>query len=356
MGQGPCRFCRSIHGTDVFVLVDAHSKWPEVVPMSSTTSAQTITVLRNVFSCYGIPQQLVSDNGPQFTSAEFASFCRANGIKHIRTAPYHPASNGLAERFVQSFKMAMRKAEKDGLPFSQRLATFLLTYRTTPHATTNVAPCVLFLGRTVRTRLDMLRPDGGAVVAEKQSQQKERHDKCCNARQFREGQAVMVRDFHGSAKWLEGIINKRLGPVTYLVKLPRGDVRKRHVDHIQERFVDEIDTFSHGGEERDLPVSPVSGPHPVVPSSVPDESEEVAQDESMETPVVESRVEPSVPSAPPIDHSWEPVTPWVPLPLPAVAGDTESTPCRNPLRARRAPARFQQTGSLLSSCDWRFLC
>ena len=66
--------------------------------------------------------------------------------------------------------------------------------------------------------------------------------------------------------------------------------------------MDENDTFSHGGEERNPPVSPVSVPHPVVPNSVPDEFEEVVQDESMETPVVESRVEPSVPSALPIDR------------------------------------------------------
>ena len=115
---------------------------------------------------------------------------------------------------------------------------------------------------------------------------------------------------------------------------------KRHVDHIRERFVDETDTYSHGGEERDPPVSPVSVPHPVVPNSVPDESEEVVQDESMETPVVESSVEPSVQSAPPIDCSRKPVIPSVPLPLPVVAGDTESTPSRNLSWARRAPARF----------------
>ena len=150
-----------------------------------TTSSQTITVLRQVFIAFGIPKQLVSDNGPQFTSAEFATFCQAYGIKNIRAAPYHPASNGLAKHFVQSFKVARKKAEKDGLPFSQFLASFLLTYPTTLHATTNVAPCVLFLGRSVRTRLDMLRPDPSVVVVDKQAQQKQRHDQrvtCVNSR------------------------------------------------------------------------------------------------------------------------------------------------------------------------------
>ena len=67
----------------------------------STTVFKTIEVLRHIFSSYGIPEQLVSDNGSQFTSEELADFVKSNGIKHIRTAPYHPSSNGAVERLVQ---------------------------------------------------------------------------------------------------------------------------------------------------------------------------------------------------------------------------------------------------------------
>ena len=94
--------------------VDAHSKWPEVVTMSATTSQHTIDALRSLFSHYGLPEQLASDNGPQFTSAEFAQFLKDHGIKHILSAPYHPSSNGLAERFVRTFKRAMIAGENDG--------------------------------------------------------------------------------------------------------------------------------------------------------------------------------------------------------------------------------------------------
>ena len=128
------------------IAVDAHSKWPKVVEMSDTTAAQTVAVLRQMFAANGLPKQLVSDNGAQFVSEEFASFCKFNGIKHIRVSPYHPSSNGLAKRFVQTFKVAMRKSEKDGLSFQHRLASFLLLYRATPQGTTATPPSVLFMG------------------------------------------------------------------------------------------------------------------------------------------------------------------------------------------------------------------
>ena len=171
-------FAGPFMGHTFLIAVDAHSKWPEVVPMTTTTSNHTITVLRQMFSAYGLPQQLVTDNGPQFTSFAigFATFCAGNGIKHVRTSPYHPSSNGLAECFVQSFTVAMKKSDKDGLSLSHRLATFLLIYRTIPHATTNVTPCVLLLGRSVCTRLHLLSPNPASVVIDRQATQKVQHD------------------------------------------------------------------------------------------------------------------------------------------------------------------------------------
>ncbi len=81
------------------VVVDAHSKWIEAVPTNqSCTSITIITKLRSIFSTFGIPEVLVSDNGAAFTSADFEDFMTKNGIRHLTTAPYHAASNGLAER------------------------------------------------------------------------------------------------------------------------------------------------------------------------------------------------------------------------------------------------------------------
>ncbi|CAC5359993.1 unnamed protein product [Mytilus coruscus] len=90
------------------IVVDAHSKWIDVIRMSSTTSEKTINALRFLFSSHRIPTESVSDNGPQFTSSEFETFLKKNGVKHILSAPYHPSSNGEAERAVRTFKQAMK--------------------------------------------------------------------------------------------------------------------------------------------------------------------------------------------------------------------------------------------------------
>ena len=99
-------------GKMIFVAVDAHSKWPEAQIMTTTTAAETIAVLRNVFARNGIPKQLVSDNGPQFRSEEFQQFMARNGVQHIQISPYHPASNGAAERFVQTIKYSAYRCNK----------------------------------------------------------------------------------------------------------------------------------------------------------------------------------------------------------------------------------------------------
>lgn len=119
-------------------VVDAHSKWPEGAVMKSTFSAKTIEELRSIFSRFGLPQQLVSDNGPQLVSKEFKTFTKENGIQHIRSAPYHPATNELAERFVQTMKQALASSQSTQ-SLNRRLSTFLLSYRNTLHATTSVS-------------------------------------------------------------------------------------------------------------------------------------------------------------------------------------------------------------------------
>ena len=180
-----------VAGRMLLVAVDAHSKWPEVLVMKSSTSAHTIVALRDMFARWGLPEQLVTVNGTQFTSEEFQAFLRSNGIKHIRTAPYHPATNGSAERLVQTVKQALKAGMHRGAVLEQCLASFLLQYRNTPHATTGVAPSLLPCGRKLRTRLELLRSSTiSSHVQQQQGRQKQGHDKSATHRMFEVGQRV----------------------------------------------------------------------------------------------------------------------------------------------------------------------
>ena len=95
-------------------MVDAHSKWPEVIgPMKTTTADSNINAMGQIFARYGLPTQVVSNNSPPFQSVEYEEFPRQNGIQRILVSPYHPSSNRLAERFVQTFKYPMESSADD---------------------------------------------------------------------------------------------------------------------------------------------------------------------------------------------------------------------------------------------------
>lgn len=122
---------------------------PEVV--QSATSSTTIEHLRAIFSVHGLPEVLVSDNGTAFTSTEFHDFTTGIGIRHIRTVPYHPASNGQAERAVKIVKEGLKKSSKDSLKTQISRFSFAIG---SPHRVTGT-PAELLLGQRPRSHLDL---------------------------------------------------------------------------------------------------------------------------------------------------------------------------------------------------------
>ena len=91
--KGAYRLRWALYGEDVLVIIDAHSKWMEVHKTTSSSAATTISLLRTTFATLGLPEVIVSDNAANFTSEEFSDFLKCNGVRHVRTPPYHPASN-----------------------------------------------------------------------------------------------------------------------------------------------------------------------------------------------------------------------------------------------------------------------
>ena len=124
---------------------------------------------------------------------------------NITFAPYHPATNGLAERAVQTLKNALRKGNTKDLPTT--LARFLFHYRTTPHSTTGSE---LLMGRPLRTHLDLLKPDITARVQRSQDAQKQCHDRRgIKNRSLAEGDSVFIQNFGTGPKWIAGTVTSR---------------------------------------------------------------------------------------------------------------------------------------------------
>jgi len=96
-------------GRMFLIIVDSHSKWLEVGVTHSASSAVIIVKLQTTFTALGLPEMIVSDNRTCFSSQEFQTFVKQNGIQHIRMSAYHPSSNGLAERYVQTVKESLKK-------------------------------------------------------------------------------------------------------------------------------------------------------------------------------------------------------------------------------------------------------
>ncbi len=178
-----------------FVIVDAHSKWPELYEMSSITAQKTVDVLRHVFATFCLPQQLVLDDGPQFVAAEISEFWVKNRVRHIRCNTYHPVSNGLAERFVRSFKQPMKASGATTRSVPNLLENSLLRYCTTPHSTTGCTPASLFMKTELRVRLELLKPNCESCVLDGQSTQVQTHGQNSRLRELFLGQKVMARNY-----------------------------------------------------------------------------------------------------------------------------------------------------------------
>ena len=154
-------------GKDWLVITDAYSKYPCIHPTSSTSTRATVDLLEEDFAHFGFPHTLVTDNAPTFTSEEFQHWYKERGIPHLTRAPYHPATNGAAERLVRTFKQALRKSS---LPPKRALQQFLMQYRRTS-TSCGFSPSELLNSRQLRTRVDSLLPSPVPIAQGKQSKE-----------------------------------------------------------------------------------------------------------------------------------------------------------------------------------------
>ena len=139
-------------GVDYLLVVDSYSKWPCAVPLRSTTAAAVIAEMDRIFSDFGTPEELESDNGSQLECAGIRAFCTRRHIRHVTSSPEYAQSNGLVERHIQTVKRTILKMFGNGKTLWEALAAI----RSTPVSDTLPSPSVLLQGRNLRGSLPFL--------------------------------------------------------------------------------------------------------------------------------------------------------------------------------------------------------
>ncbi|XP_059220915.1 uncharacterized protein K02A2.6-like isoform X3 [Stomoxys calcitrans] len=279
------------------VLVDAKSKWPEIkVIKQAPTSDITISLLQSIFSTHGLPQIMVSDNATIFQSAVFRTFCENNGIIQKFIAPGHPATNGLAERHIQTLKRKLKAMQNEKLPLRLKVQEIVTRYRATP-LSNGKSPANLYLGRDLRIKLDSIRPTKlkkSEVVNPK-------------VRKLGVGERVQVRWFSkGVPTWKFGTVLQKLGNIHYSIKLDNNYILKRHINQLYKSMV----------YDQNQPTLVTGNP----PQKEPQIEEVIIQ---------RNQTQPQAPSESQPPASAEPQLPETPLSI------------RRSNRVRRLPARFQ---------------
>ena len=138
------------------VLIDYHSSYPEILWTNEATAETVIDWLMNIFARFGNPSQLVSDNGPQFTSSKFTNFLANRGIRHLRTPNYNPQRNGFVERFNKTLKTSTQTFSGPA-DWKRQSLEFLATFRATQLSSGMSPSQLLFGGRINRLPYEYCR-------------------------------------------------------------------------------------------------------------------------------------------------------------------------------------------------------
>ena len=247
-----------MNGSNYLVAVDYFSRYFETIKLKSTTSGSIIEGLKSFFSRYGIPEIVVSDNGPQYSSREFAEFAASYQFQHTTSSPLFPQSNGQAERTVQTAKRLLKNA-KD--PYMA-----LLTYRSTPLAWCNLSPAELFMGRCLRTTLpqvnDQLIPQWKYLETfRKQNKEFKQRQKSAYDRRHRTSSLPPIAD--DTKVWITSgrtalpgqIMSHANTPRSYIVNTPGGQIRRnrQHLNVIPDKSNDNQLPSNSNSETSALP-------------------------------------------------------------------------------------------------------
>ncbi|KAL8582115.1 hypothetical protein ACOMHN_004035 [Nucella lapillus] len=215
-----------LKGKTYIVVVDYLSRWAEIRPLKTETSKATINALKSIFATHGIPDIVMSDNGPNFASCEFMDFAQNYKFTHNTSSPRYPQSNGEAERAVQTIKALLKKADDPYLA--------LLMYRSTPLAN-GLSPAEILMGRKLQTKLPVLPSTLQPSIPDLQKlkrleeENKVKQQANCNKRHavrelppLHPGDSVFIKDIQRQVQ----VIQPHANPRSYLVRTEQGTLRR----------------------------------------------------------------------------------------------------------------------------------
>ena len=232
----------TFHRKNYLISVDFYSGWFEIDLLNEMLTTTVITKLKAHMARYGVPDVVVSDNGPQFSSKQFKTFQTSWQFEHVTSSPGYAQSNGGAERAVRIAKSLMKKAVEDGAdPYLS-----LLNHRNTPRDTILGSPAQRLMSRHTKTLLPMAEEQLKPEVKDPEVIQKRlQHYKCLQKKSYdrgarnlpvlKQGDVVRIRGEKGFPQ--KGvIIEKSKYPRSYLVKSSSGTYRRnrRHLLKVEE--------------------------------------------------------------------------------------------------------------------------
>lgn len=220
-----------LKGRTYLLVVDYFSRYIELALLSSSqTSQDVIQALKSMFARHGIPDSVRSDNGPQYSSAEFIKFAKEWGFASVTSSPKYPQSNGMAERAVQTAKYVLKKEDDP--------AKALLAYRSTP-LENGYSPAELLFGRKIRSRVPIAAvelkpgwPDLSIVRGREEVRKQEQkayfdsHHGARDQKKIPVGTEVWIRDMKVPAT----VTQEAETPRSYIVSSPRGTIRRNRKD------------------------------------------------------------------------------------------------------------------------------
>ena len=243
-------------GDRYLLVVDYYSNFVEVCRLHTTTSYSVICALKEMFARFGVPAQLVSDNGRQFSSEEFRKFSKEWDFMHITSSPHYSQSNGKAENAVRTVKRLFKKCAETGE--SEYLA--LLNWRNTPTEGMETSPAQRMMGRRCKTllptRQTLLTPMHETAVdvaklKEKKKKQAYYYNRTTKKRRsLGQGETVRMR-LPQQQRWTPGIVHEQVAPRSYDVQVGESMYRRnaRHLRPSDEPPQESPETIDHNGQE-----------------------------------------------------------------------------------------------------------